>query len=305
MTANINNVNLLITQSYAQRRNIDDRIEIKKKQLTATESLLANKEQEIAITKQLIDAKKQIVGNNNKQIDATTQLIEAKKEVIVNNEKRIEVLQESVGLTKALIANNEARIFNNTKTINILQDLKTAHEELTEMHKGRLGLLQESRDLTKESRDLTKESRDLMQQMIVAMEKMLAIMEKNPAKYGGLSNTEIQKKPEVIEAKDQVTQLANSKIKEYPLNMRPVLKEITKKVVDAPFSEINPNNIKANRDLFSNLGNRIEATLDKKYETLSVKDFNKLIDTNYKSVENFFRIKKLDYLDLALKDIKA
>jgi hypothetical protein len=52
-----------------------------------------------------------------------------------------------------------------------------------------------------------------------------------------------------------------------------------------------------------NLPKRIEAALDKKHETLS-KDIKKIISDHYKSVEQFSRIKKLDYLDLSLKDIK-
>ena len=259
--------------------------------------------------------------------------IQANEREIARLESEISIRKDNINITKDLITSNN-------ETINILKQIKANNEILLSTHKEQRGLMVESRDLTKESRDLTKESRDLTKEsrdandkvvkaydelldiakdscdltqkeleltgkMISTTEKMIAIMEKNPAKYGELSSSDVQKQPEVIEAKNQVTELVGGKIKEYPKETRPALTETTKKVIEATFTEINPTDTKATRELFRNLGTRIEVELDKKYEALSVKEFRKLVDANYKSVENFFRIKRLDYLDLALKDIKA
>lgn len=117
-------------------------------------------------------------------------------------------------------------------------------------------------------------------------------MEKNPARYRGLASLEVQKQPEVIEAKNQVTELANVRVEQYPVSTHPVLKETAKKVIDASFSEIKPNNPQINRELFSNLTNRLELELDKKYEFLSknnpAKEFlisvNRFLDLNIKNI---------------------
>ena len=136
---------------------------------------------------------------------------------------------------------------------------------------------------------------------------MIAIMEKNPAKYDQLSNAELQKQPEVIEAKYQVVQLASSKIEQYPKGERAVLADTAKNVIEATFNEIKPVDTKASIALFSNLETRVEAALDQKHDTLGITKDNNLrqfISDHYKSVEQFSKIKKLGFLDLALKDIK-
>jgi len=242
--------------------------------------------EEIDIIKQLIAAKQQQAGNTEKQIDVTQQIVEKQK--------------QSVNLNKQLITANRDLITAHVESKSALEQIKANNDKLLGLHNGQRGLLVEARDLT-------KESRDLMQKMISIMEKMEAIMMKNPAKYENMTWAEFKNRSEIKEAKAQVIQLANVIVEQYPKEESVALTDTVKNVVDATFTEIKPTDVKANMKLFNNLEKRIEAALDKKYETLAVRDqgIKPIVNAHYKSVEHFSRIKKLDYLDLALKNIKV
>jgi hypothetical protein len=141
--------------------------------------------------------------------------------------------------------------------------------------------------------------------MIEVAEKMEAIMMKNPAKYENMTWAEFKNRSEIKEVKqDVMDKIVAPQITLYPKAAHDVLNTCANNVVDATFSEIKTD-IKANREILINLPKRIEAVLDKKHESLSVEDIKQIITDHYKSVEQFSRIKKLDYLDLALKNIKV
>jgi hypothetical protein len=235
--------------------------------------------------------------------------IEANNREIAKLENELSIRKDNINITKNLIDSNN-------ETISILKQLKSNNNEMIASREKYLESLIESRDLHMQAREaLVKvveaddKMLDLMQQMLAVMEKMLVIMEKNPARYGRIQNLEVQKQPEVIEAKNQINELANNKVEQYPLNMHPDLKETTKKVIDATFSEIKPNNIQANRELFSNLSYRLEVALDKKYESLAVNKEDKNAKKNLVSynrfLETFARIKRLAYLNLDIKNFKV
>ena len=232
--------------------------------------------------------------------------IQANNREIAKLENEISIRKDNINTTKALIASNN-------ETINVLEQLKSNGEKLLDSHIQARDASMKVVDLSNkqiESNNKLIESNDkmldLMQQMIAVMEKMVAIIEKNPARYGGLSSLKAQKQPEVIEAKNQVTELTNKKVNEYPLNIRPVLEETAKKVINATFNEIKPNNPQANRELFSNLTNRLELEIDKKYEFLAknnpAKEF--LISVN-RFLEIFSKVKRLPFLDSNIKNIKT
>jgi hypothetical protein len=232
------------------------------------------------------------INANNREINALESQIIAQKEVSAATKALITNNSETINLTKELINSGNRKI-------DIFEQLKASSDRLIGVHQEQRGLLQESRDLT-------KESRDLLVKMIDIGERMLAIMMKNPAKYGGLPIFEIQKQPEVIEAKNQIVEVASNKVETYPLNMRFVLKDTTRKVIDATFNEIKPADTKANRKIFVNLEKRIEAALDKKYETLSFRDVKQILNADYyKPLKIFSKINRLAYSDLSIKDIKA
>jgi|GEM_PF-6837066 len=242
------------------------------------------------------------VDNKIKNIDNKIQDIDVKIEA---KEKLITLKQDQVIASKEFIGKCDEEIAIIKELIDIRK--QQVSDEIGIKQK-KLDLLQESRDLTKESRDLTKESRDLLQKMIAIGEKMESIMMKNPAKYGGLPNSEIQKLPEIKEAKSDFVTAASAKVEQYPKGERIALAETVKNVVDATFTEVKPADVKANRELFNNLGKRIEAALDKKHETLATKnkDIRQIMDAHYhRPLESFARMSRLAYLDLAIKDMKV
>lgn len=224
--------------------------------------------------------------------------IQANNREIAKLENEISIRKDNINATKALIASNN-------ETINILEQLKSNGEKLLDSHKEHLDLHLQARDASMKVVEANDKMLDLMQRMIAIMEKMMAIMEKNPARYGGLASLEVQKQPEVIEAKNHITELTNNKVEEYPLNIRPVLEETAKKVIDVTFNEIKPNNPQANRELFSNLTNRLEVALEKKYEFLAknnpAKEFLSSVD---RFLEIFSKMKLLTYSNMSIKNIK-
>ena len=235
------------------------------------------------------------VDNKIKNIDNKIQDIDVKIEA---KEKLITLKQDQVIASKEFIGKCDEEIA-------IIKELIDIRKQQVS---DEIGIKQKKLDLLQESRDLTKESRDLLQKMIAIGEKMESIMMKNPAKYGGLPNSEIQKLPEIKEAKSDFVTAASAKVEQYPKGERIALAETVKNVVDATFTEVKPADVKANRELFNNLGKRIEAALDKKHETLATKnkDIRQIMDAHYhRPLESFARMSRLAYLDLAIKDMKV
>jgi len=328
-----NSVNSPIPRGRAERaaRMIDNKIKViddkiaelstKKADVVVIGGLLTKTNEEIDVIKQLIAAKQQQAGNTEKQIDVTQQIVEKQKESVNLNKQVID-------LKKELITANRDLITAHVESKSALEQIKANNYKLLGLHNGQRGLMVEARDLAIEARNaavkvvecydkviaandkviaLDNKIIDFLQQAIAIGRKMEAIMMKNPAKYGGLPSSEVQKLPEVIAAKSQVVAIAAVKVEQYPKEEHVALTDTVKNVVDATFTEIKPTDVKANMKLFNNLEKRIEAALDKKYETLAVRDqgIKPIVNAHYKSVEHFSRIKKLDYLDLALKNIKV
>lgn len=283
--------NITAVQSNTSLPNVEriNRINANNREISALENQIAGQ-------KEVSAAAKELINNNSKSTNLT-------KEIITDTKKLIDIKKE-------MISNNEALISSGNRKIDILEQLKDSSDRLIGIHQGQRGLLQESRDLTKESRDLT-------QGMIDTMEKMIAIMMKNPAKYGGLGNDELQKLPEIKEVKSEVVATALVKVEQYPKKEHAALTQTVKNVVDATFSEVEPNDMKANRELFNNLGQRIEVAIEDKHKTLMFYDreheaFNinennvsQSKNRSYAGLEKFSRINRLDYLDLAIKNIKV
>ena len=330
-----NSVNSPIPRGRAERaariidnkiKAIDNKIAVKEKELSTKKAdvvvigdLLTKTNEEIDIIKQLIASKQQQAGNTEKQIDVTQQIVEKQKESVNLNKQVID-------LKKELITANRDLITAHVESKSALEQIKANNDKLLGLHNGQRGLLLEARDLAIEARDAAVKvydasskvydasskvydasikSRDLLQKMIEVAEKMEAIMMKNPAKYENMTWAEFKNRSEIKEVKqDVMDKIVAPQITLYPKAAHDVLNTCANNVVDATFSEIKTD-IKANREILINLPKRIEAVLDKKHESLSVEDIKQIITDHYKSVEQFSRIKKLDYLDLALKNIKV
>ena len=218
------------------------------------------------------------------------------------NNREINALESQITAQKEVSAATKELITNNSETINLTKELLGSSNR-------KIGLLENLVGAHQEQRGLLQESRDLLQKMIDVTEQILAIMEKNPAKYGGLSNAELQKLPQVVETKNQMVASAGIVVTQYPKAEHMALTKTVGNVVDATFSEIDSTaDIEVNRDLFSNLGKRIEAALDKKHESLIAKDkaITQIMKAHYyKPLGIFAKINKLAFLDLAIKDFKA
>jgi len=337
-----NSVNSPIPRGRAERaarmidnkiKAIDDKIAVKEKELSAKKAdvviigdLLTKTNEEIDIIKQLIAKKQQQAGNTEKQIDVTQQIVEKQKESVNLNKQVID-------LKKELITTNRDLITAHVESKNALEQIKANNDKLLGLHNGQRGLMVEARDLAIEARNaavkvvecydkviaandkviaandkviaLDNKMIDFLQQAIAIGRKMEAIMMKNPAKYENMTWAEFKNRSEIKEVKqDVMDKIVSPQITLYPKEAHDVLNTCANNVVDATFSEIKTD-IKANREILINLPKRIEAVLDKKHESLSVKDIKQIITDHYKSVEQFSRIKKLDYLDLALKNIKV
>jgi hypothetical protein len=287
---------------------IDSKINTIDNKIEANKKLIALKENQQVATKELI-------GKCDEEISIIKELIDIKKQQAVSTKKQIDVSEQLIG------------------AINGRNDIA---KQLIGVHNGQKGLMIEARDLSIEARDASIRVVEAYDKLIAANDKVIAANDKVIAanerviavtqqmldiisnlqttmplyfaKYGGLPNTELQKQPEVKEVKSDITVAASVLVEQYPKAEHPALTQTVKNVVDATFTEIKPTDMKANRELFNNLGKLIEAALNKKHETLTAKnnDIREIMNTHYyKPLESFSRMSRLAYLDLAMKDIEA
>jgi len=141
-------------------------------------------------------------------------------------------------------------IENKTNSINLIKEIISNNKKLIGSHK-------EYRRLLQESRDLHVEKRNAMQKFIDIGEKMLSIMMKNPAKYGGLDQANLQKLPEVVEAKGSfMANVSEVQLKQYPQQDHADLMGTARRVVDRSFDEINASDLPSNRELLFSIPNK-------------------------------------------------
>jgi len=277
MNMSVNNANAYFNAARVEQPRISN----KENRIKANEAEIAGLENEIAARQDTIQITKELISSN----------------------------KEKISIMERLKANNERLIGSHKEQRGLLQESRDLTKESRDLLKNTIDLTKESRDLTKESRDLTKGKIDLTQKMIDVTENLIGAMKRlmvlNPAKYGSLENSELQKIPEIKEAKSDIIAAAAIKVEQYPEKEHAALAETVKNVIDTTFSEIKPNDTNTNRILLTNLTKRIEVALDKKHETLSAQDIKEIMNAHYRSVDSFYRINSLSYLDLALKDIEV
>ena len=274
-----------------------------------------------------IDRRLAEIEGRTTEIDGRTAEIDYK---MIVKDKQIAALEEEISLHKESKSIMQEIHANNEKIIALEQskmaDLIASRDQklkVIDLSNKSIQLLTESRDIQKnvlvkqekvvaaQEKMLASQEKllavidrenDLRRQMIAVMEKMDAIMMKNPAKYGGLTPQAVQQMPEVLEIRDEAVAvaIAENTLVGYPEAQHPVLTETIRDVVDVTFSRISTTNMEANRRLFSMLEQRIEAAVEKKYESLHN---TPLANSTFK---NYLALKHLRYMDLAYLDkIKA
>ena len=276
------------TEIDGRTAEIDNKMIVKDKQIAALEEEISLHKESKAIMQEMRANNESIITNTEKIIaleqSKMANLIasrDQKLKVVDLSNKAIQLLTESRDIQRNVLVKQEKVVAAQEKVVAAQEKMLVSQEKLLAV--------------------IDREN-DLRRQMIAVMEKMEAIMMKNPAKYGGLTPQAVQQMPEVLEIRDEAVAvaIAENTLVSYPEAQHPVLTETIRDVVDVTFSRISTTNMEANRRLFSMLEQRIEAAVEKKYESLHN---TPLANSTFKS---YLALKHLRYMDLAyLNKIKA
>lgn len=225
------------------------------------------------------------IAANNRQIADLEDQIATYQEVSSITREMIDNNTDQINITKTLIGNNEKQIANNNDTISTIKELISNNEKIIGNNKESIKFLQETQVLAKEAID--------------CIEKMLAIMMKNPAKYGGLDNSQFQQLPEIMETKKSLTEVVAVKLNEYPKEEHAGLMDTARKVIDRSFDEINTYDLSFDKKIFSNLEKNIDTALAEQY-TLTKDDYISTI-RNYRIIQKLFH----NFSSLSIKNFKT
>jgi hypothetical protein len=252
--SSINNTpNYINLPTRAERiTTIDNRITANNRQITNLKNQITAQQEVSTITKEVINNNAKLIGSSNKKIDIYEKQIDNNinsinliKQIVSNNEKIIGTLQETQVIAKEAHAIGESRLKN-------LQETQVLAKEAHAIGESRLKNLQETQVLAKESKQSWIDYKNLLQKkydsnielinhlqedkaidlkIIDCYEKILAIVMKNPSKYEGMSLKDFSEVSEVANTKNDLNEIVEIKVKDYPQEHRNDLINVASKVI--------------------------------------------------------------------------
>ena len=245
--SSINNTpNYISLSSRAERiATIDNRIATNNRQIASLENQITAQQEVSTTLKEMmvnntdsINIIKEMISNNEKQIAAQQQVSGIIRETISNNEKQIANNIDNINITREMIANNvsiidltKQRISNNEKSIEFLQETQVLAKESKQSWIDYKNILQKKYDLNIALINHLEEDKAIDLKIIDCYEKILAIVMKNPSKYEGMSLKDFSEVSEVANTKNDLNEIVEIKVKDYPQEHRNDLINVASKVI--------------------------------------------------------------------------